>query len=148
MLDEDRLLTAAEVAEYLRVPVARVYELGRLGALRPVRMGRQVRWLAEVVRRFANLGGTLAHGRATPGPPVVHEPDVADSSPRGKRRAQVQDEVRPRSESSKGHGARRTLDGTAPQKRRADHRHAAPADTPPRPVGNDESSGVKDGAGP
>ncbi|MDQ3743600.1 MAG: helix-turn-helix domain-containing protein [Acidobacteriota bacterium] len=55
-----RLLTAKEVALIIQTPVARVYELARLNLLPSVRMGRQVRFNEEALRRWVSGGGTAA----------------------------------------------------------------------------------------
>jgi len=52
-----RLLTAKEVAELLRVPVPRVYALGRLRVLPVVRVGRQVRFDADRLAKWIRDGG-------------------------------------------------------------------------------------------
>ena len=52
-----RMLKAEEVADLLRVPRARAYELARQGLLPCVRLGRQVRFDADVVRKWAAQGG-------------------------------------------------------------------------------------------
>lgn len=56
-----RLLTAKEVSEGLRVPVARVYELARTGVLPVVRLGeRQVRFNEDALRDWVARGGDAA----------------------------------------------------------------------------------------
>jgi excisionase family DNA binding protein len=47
-----RVLVAAEVAELLKVPVPRVYELARQGQIPHVRIGRQVRFRQEAVEAW------------------------------------------------------------------------------------------------
>ncbi len=46
------LLTAEEVAAYLRCSVEMVYKLRREGRLRAVRLGAVYRWRLETVRGF------------------------------------------------------------------------------------------------
>lgn len=53
-----RLLTADEVAPYLRVPTARVYEMARLDLIPAIRMKRQVRFLESALREWLERGGT------------------------------------------------------------------------------------------
>ena len=52
-----RLLTVEEVAEILGVAVRRTYELARTGLLPSVRLGRQVRFDEDALRRFIDSGG-------------------------------------------------------------------------------------------
>jgi excisionase family DNA binding protein len=53
-----RLLTAKEVSEGLRIPVARVYELARTGVIPVVRLGeRQVRFNEDALREWVARGG-------------------------------------------------------------------------------------------
>jgi len=53
-----RLLTAQEVSEGLRVPLARVYELARTGVLPVVRLGdRQIRFNEDALREWIARGG-------------------------------------------------------------------------------------------
>ena len=52
-----QMLTAREVAGLLRVPTARAYELAREGVLPCVRLGRQVRFDADALRRWIARGG-------------------------------------------------------------------------------------------
>ena len=52
-----KLLTVPEVAQVLRVPVARAYELTRSGVIPCVRLGRQVRVSEAALRRFISDGG-------------------------------------------------------------------------------------------
>jgi excisionase family DNA binding protein len=51
------LLTIKEVAEVLRVPLPRAYELAREGVLPIVRLGRQVRIDPIRLEEFVNTGG-------------------------------------------------------------------------------------------
>lgn len=53
-----RLLTADEVAPYLRVPTARVYEMARLDLIPAIRMKRQVRFLEAALLDWLKRGGT------------------------------------------------------------------------------------------
>lgn len=53
-----RLLTADEVAPYLRVPTARVYEMARLDLIPAIRMKRQVRFLEAALLEWLKRGGT------------------------------------------------------------------------------------------
>jgi len=57
-----QLMTAAEVARVLRVTTHRVYELGRLGVLPAVPIGRQRRWRENVIREFVEGGGAPLAG--------------------------------------------------------------------------------------
>jgi excisionase family DNA binding protein len=62
------LLTAKEVSERLRVPVARVYELARLDALPVVRIGeRQIRFNEDAMRDWIARGGNYAGEKASTG---------------------------------------------------------------------------------
>ena len=47
-----RVLIADEVAQLLRVPVPRVYELARQGQIPHMRLGRQVRFRQEAVEHL------------------------------------------------------------------------------------------------
>jgi excisionase family DNA binding protein len=60
-----RLLTIPELAEILRVPVPRAYNLTRKGRVPVVRLGRQVRVSEDALREFVARGGTAP--RAKPG---------------------------------------------------------------------------------
>ena len=57
MLGGIKLLTAQEVADLLRVPKARVYDLARQGLLPLVRLGRQVRFEERALREWIAGGG-------------------------------------------------------------------------------------------
>lgn len=58
-----RLLTAKEVSEDLRVPIARVYELVRSGVLPVVRLGeRQIRFNEDALREWVARGGNPTAG--------------------------------------------------------------------------------------
>ena len=57
-----KLLTADEVAERLRVKVARVYELGRIGALPTVRIGRLIRFAEPALDDYIAGGGHTLPG--------------------------------------------------------------------------------------
>jgi len=52
-----RLLTIAEVAEVLRIPKTRVYELVRAGVIPAVRILRQVRVHPDRLGEFLSNGG-------------------------------------------------------------------------------------------
>lgn len=54
----ERFLTAQEVAELLGVKPWRVYDLVRQRLLPAVRLGRQMRFDPEQIRRWAEAGGT------------------------------------------------------------------------------------------
>ncbi len=57
-----RLLTATEVADLLRVPKGRVYELVRQGLLPACHLGRQIRIEERALREWIAGGGQgLAH---------------------------------------------------------------------------------------
>lgn len=63
-----RLLTAKEVSEGLRIPIARVYELARTGVIPVVRLGeRQVRFNEEALRDWIERGGHIAGSREEDG---------------------------------------------------------------------------------
>ncbi len=47
-----RVLIAVEVAELLKVPVPRIYELARQGRIPHVRIGRQVRFRQEAIETW------------------------------------------------------------------------------------------------
>ncbi len=49
-----KVLLADEVAELLRVPVPRIYELARQGQIPHMRLGRQVRFRQEAVEAWLN----------------------------------------------------------------------------------------------
>jgi excisionase family DNA binding protein len=52
-----RQLTAAEVAEWLKLSRGRIYELARQNLIPSYRLGRQVRFCEEDVRAFIARGG-------------------------------------------------------------------------------------------
>ncbi|MGV8168150.1 MAG: helix-turn-helix domain-containing protein [Alkaliphilus sp.] len=54
---EIKLLLVAEVAEILRVPISRVYDLARQNMLPHVRVGRQIRFDAEALQNYILTGG-------------------------------------------------------------------------------------------
>ena len=56
-----RLLTARQVAEDTGLPLARVYELAREGAMPCVRLGRAMRFDAEELRSWLANGGTASN---------------------------------------------------------------------------------------
>jgi excisionase family DNA binding protein len=58
----EKLLTVPEVADYLQVTNARVYELLRQGALPVVRLGRQVRINPSVLQKLVEAGGITLPG--------------------------------------------------------------------------------------
>ena len=62
MNDIERLLTITEVAEILRVPRARAYELVRSAAIPGVRVGRQVRVARLALTEFIATGGKALAG--------------------------------------------------------------------------------------
>ena len=49
------VLVAVEVAELLKVPVPRIYELARQGRIPHVRIGRQVRFRQEAVEAWLTM---------------------------------------------------------------------------------------------
>lgn len=53
-----RLLSAADLAAKLNLPLWRVYELAREGALPTIRLGRAVRFSASSVAAWLARGGT------------------------------------------------------------------------------------------
>jgi|YNPMSStandDraft_1061717.scaffolds.fasta_scaffold02093_3 excisionase family DNA binding protein len=53
----ERLLTLKEVCGYLNIRYARAAELARTGALRCVRIGRQIRVAPGELQRFVEAGG-------------------------------------------------------------------------------------------
>jgi excisionase family DNA binding protein len=59
------LMTAEEVAAFLKVSLSMVYKLRREGALPGVQIGALWRWAPEVVRAFSRGEGP------SPGAPVV-----------------------------------------------------------------------------
>jgi len=56
-MPEFRLMTARQVAEVLSVTRTRVYELAAMGAIPAVRLGRQIRFDADALRKFVAAGG-------------------------------------------------------------------------------------------
>lgn len=58
MYEPERLMTAEEVAEFLRVNRFRVYEMARTGVIPVVRMGRQIRFAPNALHRWILDGGT------------------------------------------------------------------------------------------
>jgi len=58
-----RLMTAQELADALRYPISRVYELSRTGELPHIRLGRALRYDPAAVRAWLDAGGTAANGR-------------------------------------------------------------------------------------
>lgn len=65
-MPSEPLMTAEDVAAFLKVSLSMVYKLRREGALRGVQIGSLWRWNPEVVRAYAR-------GETTPDPgaPVV-----------------------------------------------------------------------------
>ena len=61
------LMTVPEVAQVLRVPTARAYQLARDGLIPSVRVGRQVRVDRDALKEWARGGGR----------PLDHERGVA-----------------------------------------------------------------------
>lgn len=57
-----KLLTVPEVAKYLQVTNARVYELVREGTVQAVRLGRQVRINPAILQDFVDRGGVALPG--------------------------------------------------------------------------------------
>ena len=57
-----KLLTVSEVAQYLQVTNARVYELIREGTVQAVRLGRQVRINPAILQTFVDQGGPALPG--------------------------------------------------------------------------------------
>ena len=56
-------LTAKEVSVELNIPLARVYELTRIGELPCVRLGlKQLRYDPDALREWANRSGTVENG--------------------------------------------------------------------------------------
>jgi excisionase family DNA binding protein len=53
-----QLLNAQEVSDALKLPLQRVYELTRRGALPAVRVFRQYRYNPEALREWIERGGT------------------------------------------------------------------------------------------
>ena len=68
------LWTASQLAELLKVPKARVYELARLGSLPSVRIGRTVRFDVAAVTRWLRDGGSLLPGATAPDGPELASP--------------------------------------------------------------------------
>jgi len=58
MENEEKLLTAEEVSEILRLSTWQVYELARQGAIPHVRIGRLVRFRADILDEWTRSGGT------------------------------------------------------------------------------------------
>jgi len=58
----ERLLTISEVAEILRVPKARVYDLVRAVMLPSVRVGRQIRISPTALTAYIESGGKALAG--------------------------------------------------------------------------------------
>ena len=56
------MLTVQEVAELLRVPRSRAYELARQGLIPTVRLGRQIRFEEEALRQWIADGGKALSG--------------------------------------------------------------------------------------
>ena len=65
-----QLLSAREVSETLKLPLQRIYELTRRGAIPSVRVFRQYRYNPEALRKWIERGGTSA-------PRQEHEEQVA-----------------------------------------------------------------------
>ena len=57
-----RLLLVREVAEVLRVPRSRAYELVREGLIPSIRLGRQVRIPEAALRKWIDAGGRSLPG--------------------------------------------------------------------------------------
>lgn len=53
-----RLMTADQVAEQTGIPLARVYELSRMGHLPAISFGRRYRYDPNALRRWMEAGGT------------------------------------------------------------------------------------------
>jgi excisionase family DNA binding protein len=72
MIISERLLTAQQVAVFLQVPKARVYELAREGLIPTVHLGRQLRvsasalddWIADGGQPLGNVYRTAEDRRA------------------------------------------------------------------------------------
>ncbi len=64
-----KVLLAGEVAELLKVPVPRVYELAREGRIPHVRIGRQVRFRQEAMEAW--LAALENHGKEADWEPRV-----------------------------------------------------------------------------
>jgi excisionase family DNA binding protein len=54
----NNLITAKDVAQWLNVPLATVYEKTRTGELPHVRLGRLVRYDRNRLEQFIDTGGT------------------------------------------------------------------------------------------
>ena len=59
---DERLLTVPEVADYLQVSKARVYELMREGTIPVVRLGRQLRVNPALLQKLIDAGGVALAG--------------------------------------------------------------------------------------
>lgn len=59
---DERLLTVPEVADYLQVSKARVYELVRDGTIPVVRLGRQLRVNPALLQKLVDGGGVSLPG--------------------------------------------------------------------------------------
>ncbi len=57
-----RLWTARELAERTRIPLARIYELGRTGRMPVIRLGRAMKFDPEAVAAWLRDGGTASKG--------------------------------------------------------------------------------------
>jgi excisionase family DNA binding protein len=55
-----QLLSAREVSETLKLPLQRIYDLTRRGALPAVRVFRQYRYNPDALRQWIDRGGTSA----------------------------------------------------------------------------------------
>lgn len=53
-----QLLSAREVSETLKLPLQRIYDLTRRGAIPAVRVFRQYRYNPEALRQWIERGGT------------------------------------------------------------------------------------------
>lgn len=62
-LPQSQLITAAQLAEYLRIPVRQVYQLKRDGILPYSKWGRAIRFNLVVIAALERKGGAaFAHG--------------------------------------------------------------------------------------
>lgn len=54
---DGKLLNAAEIADYIGIPVERVYSYVRTGILPSCRIGRQIRFNPQSIKKFVDSGG-------------------------------------------------------------------------------------------
>lgn len=89
-MSPDKLLTADDVADLLRIKVATVYAATRTGDLPHIRLGRSYRYKAEDVDRFIERRRMIGKERAPAASAAVYDAKgiLIDQKPIGEEQAQ------------------------------------------------------------